>query len=174
MSPQVEQQLGADRSPALSVELPDQFGASAAVVRLPRTDGCGLFLPQGRHARMHRSRARNFATCTRHFRALDCAVVGVSTDSSAAHRAFADKHGFPFTLLADEAGELARAFGVLHNDHADRATFVIDRNRRVATDFHDVTPRGHAQRVLKFAQRWSNPISCLGAEGGGDLLSPYP
>jgi peroxiredoxin len=86
------------------------------------------------------------------FRALDCAVVGVSTDSSSSHRAFADKHGLPFTLLADERGELAQAFGVFNGKLADRATFVLDRDGRVARAFLDVTPRGHAQRVLNFVQ----------------------
>ncbi len=86
------------------------------------------------------------------FRALGCAVVGVSADSVASHRAFAGQHGFPFTLLADERGELAAAFGVLRGGRAVRATFVIGRDGRIARAFHDVTPRGHAQRVLNFVQ----------------------
>ena len=49
------------------------------------------------------------------FHALECAVVGVSVDSVESHRAFAEKHAFPFTLLSDPEGELASAFGVLRN-----------------------------------------------------------
>jgi len=161
MSPQVEQQLGTDRSAALSVELPDQFGRRrrlsdyhgqmVVVYFYPKDDTPGCTLE-----------GKEFRDLHENFRALDCAVVGVSTDSSAAHRAFADKHGFPFTLLADEHGELARAFGVLHENRADRATFVLDRNGRVAKDFLDVTPRGHAQRVLKFAQALAESHLMLG------------
>jgi peroxiredoxin Q/BCP len=154
MSPQVEQQLGVDRSAALSVELPDQFGRRrrlsdyhgqmVVVYFYPKDDTPGCTLE-----------GKEFRDLHENFRALDCAVAGVSTDSSAAHRAFADKHGFPFTLLADEGGELARAFGVLHDSRADR-------NGRVAKDFLDVTPRGHAQRVLKFAQALAESHLMLG------------
>ena len=98
------------------------------------------------------SRAKNFANCTRSLLALDCAVIGVSTDSVASHRAFAANHGFPFTLLSDEQGELARDFGVLADSVAERATFVIDRDGRVARAFRGVNPRGHAEQVLKFVR----------------------
>ena len=50
------------------------------------------------------SRARNFATCTREFAALECAVVGVSVDSVESHRAFAEKHAIPFILLVGPQG----------------------------------------------------------------------
>ena len=86
------------------------------------------------------------------FNALDCVIVGVSTDSVESHRAFADKHGFPFTLLADQGGALAQAWGVLDGRMAQRATFVLGRDGAVARVFHDVTPRGHAQRVLNFVR----------------------
>jgi len=86
------------------------------------------------------------------FAALDCAVVGVSTDSVESHANFAAEHGLPFTLLADTRGELAEAFGVLNDGMADRASFVLDRDGRVARAFLEVTPRGHAQRVLNFVR----------------------
>jgi thioredoxin-dependent peroxiredoxin len=40
------------------------------------------------------------------------AVVGISRDSVASHRKFADKHRLPFTLLADESGEVHDRYGV--------------------------------------------------------------
>jgi len=86
------------------------------------------------------------------FAALDCAVVGVSTDSVESHANFAAEHGLPFTLLADTRGELAEAFGVLNDGMADRASFVLDRDGRVARAFLEVTPSGHAQRVLNFVR----------------------
>jgi thioredoxin-dependent peroxiredoxin len=138
-------------SAILGIELNDQFGRTrrlgdyrgqpVAVYFYPmdNTPGCTL-------------EGKEFRDLHEKFHALECAVIGVSTDSSASHRAFADKHGFPFTLLADERGELARAFGVISGERADRATFVIDRDGRVAHAFLDVTPRGHAQQVLNFVQ----------------------
>ena len=97
-----------------------------------------------------RSRARNFATVIEQFEALDCVVVGVSTDSAERHRAFAEKHALPFILLADEDGKLAAAFGVLNGKYAARSTFVLDSDLRVRRAFHEVTPRGHAAQVLNF------------------------
>jgi len=86
------------------------------------------------------------------FAALKCAIVGVSVDSVEAHRAFAAKHAFPFVLLSDPKGELASAFGVLRGGFAARSTFVLNADLRVARAFHEVTPRGHAQRVLDFVR----------------------
>ena len=84
------------------------------------------------------------------FQALDCVVIGVSTDPVERHRAFAEKHALPFILLADEDGKLASAFGVLSGKYAARSTFVLDAELRVRRAFHEVTPRGHAAQVLGF------------------------
>ena len=86
------------------------------------------------------------------FIGLDCAVIGVSTDSIESHRYFAEKHGLPFPLLADTHGALANAFGVLDHGMAQRATFVLDREGRVSRAFRQVLPRGHAQQVLNFVR----------------------
>jgi thioredoxin-dependent peroxiredoxin len=86
------------------------------------------------------------------FKSLECEVIGVSVDSVESHRAFAEKHAFPFDLLSDPRGDLARAFGVMRGEAAARSTFVLDRNLRLVRAFHDVTPRGHAQRVLEFVR----------------------
>ena len=95
---------------------------------------------------------KEFRELHEQFLAQECAVVGVSTDSVESHRAFAEKHAFPFTLLSDSSGDVSRAFGVFNEGMADRSTFVLDREGRVARAFHDVTPRGHAQRVLNFVR----------------------
>jgi thioredoxin-dependent peroxiredoxin len=150
--PQPDDEVRAgDPSAILGIEVHDQFGRTrrlgdyrgqpVAVYFYPKDDTPGCTLE-----------GKEFRDLHEKFHALECAVVGVSADSSASHRAFADKHGFQFTLLADERGELARAFGVLNGDLADRATFVLDRDGRVARAFLDVTPRGHAKRVLNFVQ----------------------
>jgi thioredoxin-dependent peroxiredoxin len=94
--------------------------------------------------------AKEFRDNFEQFEALDCVIVGVSTDSAERHRAFAEKHAFPFILLADEDGKLAAAFGVLKGKHAARSTFVLDTELRLRRAFHDVTPRGHAVQVLNF------------------------
>ncbi len=95
---------------------------------------------------------REFRDLHQTFAALKSAIVGVSVDSVESHRAFAEKHAFPFALLSDPKGELASAFGVLRGAVAARSTFVINPDQRVARAFHEVTPRGHAQRVLDFVR----------------------
>jgi peroxiredoxin Q/BCP len=96
------------------------------------------------------------------FEALDAVIVGVSTDSVERHRAFAEKHAFPFILLADTDGALATAFGVFGGGLAARSTFVLDHNLHVRRAFHEVTPRGHAQNVLNFLRTLVESYRMLG------------
>ena len=96
------------------------------------------------------------------FEALDAVIVGVSTDSVERHRAFAEKHAFPFILLADTEGALASAFGVFRDGLAARSTFVLDHNLHVRRTFHEVTPRGHAQNVLNFLRTLVESYRMLG------------
>jgi peroxiredoxin Q/BCP len=55
-------------------------------------------------------------------------VIGVSSDSSASHRAFAKRHRLPFTLLSDEDGAVRKLYGVpsTFGLMPGRVTFVID------------------------------------------------
>jgi len=140
-----------DYTAALAIELSDQHGQTrrlgdyrghpVVVYFYPKDDTPGCTVE-----------GKEFRDLHEQFVALECAVVAVSTDSAESHLAFATKHGFPFTLLADTRGDLARAFGVLRGTVADRATFVLDRDGRVVRSFLEVSPRGHAQRVLNFVR----------------------
>jgi peroxiredoxin Q/BCP len=96
------------------------------------------------------------------FTANECEVIGASVDSVESHRAFAEKHAFPFILLADSNRELATAFAVLRNGVAARSTFVLDRDLKVRRVFHEVTPRGHAQNVLNFVRTMLESHRMLG------------
>ena len=105
---------------------------------------------------------KEFRDLFEQFEALDTVIVGVSTDSVERHRAFAEKHAFPFILLADTEGKLASAFGVLNNGLAARSTFVLDHDLHVRRTFHEVTPRGHAQNVLNFIRTLVESYRMLG------------
>lgn len=61
-------------------------------------------------------------------------VVGVSYDSSESHRKFIEKHGLNFTLLADDDGNIADAFGVTMPEKkmARRVSFLIDKKGKIA------------------------------------------
>ncbi len=83
-------------------------------------------------------------------------VVGISFDSVDTHRRFADKHGLPFTLLADPDGDAARAYGVagsfLGIDLARRVTFLIGTDGRVLQVWDPAGTSGHAEQVLDGAR----------------------
>lgn len=83
-------------------------------------------------------------------------VLGVSPDSPRSHVKFRQKHGLPFTLLADENHAVAEKFGAWRAKSMygksfmgiARSTFVIDAAGRIAKAFTAVKPAGHEQEVL--------------------------
>jgi peroxiredoxin Q/BCP len=79
-------------------------------------------------------------------------ILGVSVDDVASHKAFAEKHGLPFTLLADADKSVTRRYGVLKSygpmKVARRDTFIIDPQGRIAKHYESVKPDGHSQLVL--------------------------
>jgi thioredoxin-dependent peroxiredoxin len=61
------------------------------------------------------------------FRGLETAVVGVSVDDVASHKAFATRHRLNFPLLADTTKKVSQDYGVLMVlGAANRVTFLID------------------------------------------------
>ncbi len=148
---QVETAVKSELAPATELVLRDQNGVERKLVDFrghcvvvyfyPKDDTPGCTVE-----------GKEFRELFDQFHAFDTVIVGVSTDSVERHRAFADKHAFQFILLADQGGEMARAFGVLRDGFAARSTFVLDHDLRVRRAFHDVTPRGHAQQVLNFVR----------------------
>lgn len=76
-------------------------------------------------------------------------VVGVSSDDTDSHKAFADKYALPFLLLPDPDHRIAEAFKVpLKNGRAARVTFVFGSDGKLAKVFPAVTPRGHGAELL--------------------------
>ena len=83
-------------------------------------------------------------------------VVGVSPDTVAAQREFADKYGLDFTLLADQDHRVAELYGVWGEKKmygktylgVQRATFIIDPNGTVAPVIPKASPKTHDEQVL--------------------------
>ncbi|MBX6365805.1 MAG: thioredoxin-dependent thiol peroxidase [Gemmatimonadetes bacterium] len=83
-------------------------------------------------------------------------VLGVSPDSPRSHAKFREKYGLPFTLLADEAHEVAERYGVWVEKTMygrkywgnARTTFIIDEEGRIAKIFEKVKPEEHTAQVL--------------------------
>lgn len=88
------------------------------------------------------------------FRDAGAVIVGISVDDVASHKKFQEEHGLPFTLLADSTKETAKAYGVLKKfmgvmEAAQRDTFLIDPNGKIAKHYVSVDPKGHSQVVLQ-------------------------
>jgi thioredoxin-dependent peroxiredoxin len=83
-------------------------------------------------------------------------VWGISPQGVASKRAFREKFGLPFLLLADEGHEVAEAYGswVEKQNYGKtymgtaRTTFLVDPEGRVARVWPKVKPEGHAADVL--------------------------
>lgn len=73
--------------------------------------------------------ACSFRDAYEDFTAAGGAVIGVSNDDDASHRAFAAEHRLPFPLLSDSDGTLRRTWGVPKTLGllAGRVTYVMDR-----------------------------------------------
>jgi peroxiredoxin Q/BCP len=83
-------------------------------------------------------------------------VLGVSPDEETSHVKFKQKHGLPFTLLADPTHEVSERYGVWGERKymgrtymgVERSTFLIDPGGRVAKVMRRVKPDTHAELVL--------------------------
>jgi peroxiredoxin Q/BCP len=86
------------------------------------------------------------------FKRLDCQILGVSLDDAESHKAFSEKHGLPFPLLADTTGMTADAYGVKYTragaSLAKRQTFLIDPQGNIALHYEKVDPATHSKQVL--------------------------
>jgi peroxiredoxin Q/BCP len=97
-------------------------------------------------------------------------VVGVSGDSVKNHQLFKKVHKLNFTLLADEDGHIAQAFGVpfkkgpatfkykdsagafhelVRGGSAARVTFVIDKSGKIAMKYQVKDAAGDSQKIIE-------------------------
>ena len=84
------------------------------------------------------------------YRQADIRVYGVSLDSPESHRHFREKHGLNFPLLTDEGGKAAEALGVLSDRGvAERVTFLLDTEGKIAEVYPEVSPETHADEILQ-------------------------
>jgi mycoredoxin-dependent peroxiredoxin len=77
-----------------------------------------------------------FVNDMKNFDTLDAEVLGVSVDSVWSHKAYADKMGIKYSLLADfqPRGATAEKYGVFVPDKGitGRAIFIVDKQGKVA------------------------------------------
>lgn len=84
-------------------------------------------------------------------------IIGVSKDTSASHKRFAEKHELPFTLLADTTTEMLQTFGAWGEKKMYgktvmgtlRRTFIFDESGILTDIIEKVDTKNHAQQILK-------------------------
>lgn len=84
-------------------------------------------------------------------------VIGVSKDTSAAHRKFADKFELPFILLADPEKEVLQKYDVWVRKNmygkqvmgVIRSSYLIDEEGRIVKVHAKVKPEENAGQMLK-------------------------
>ncbi len=89
------------------------------------------------------------------FESAGTVVLGVSTDSLSSHGKFADKYDLPFPLLSDEDHSVSEKYGVWVEKKQygrtymgmQRATFLIDKQGKIAAAWPKVKVAGHVEEV---------------------------
>ena len=96
------------------------------------------------------TQACDFRDAVKRIIASKAVVFGLSLDSVSSHKLFAEKYDLPFSLLADETGEVSELYDSLSMffKMAKRNTFIIDLKGNIAKIYLSVNPKTHSEMVL--------------------------
>jgi len=92
--------------------------------------------------------AQSFRDTYGEYQGKDIVVLGVSMDDETSHKAFKEKYGLPFTLLADPDGAITKAYDVDGGGYSKRVTYVISGEGIIDKVFGNVKTDTHATDVL--------------------------
>jgi peroxiredoxin len=92
------------------------------------------------------------------FEAADTQILGISVDSFAANKRFAEDIGVTFPLLSDFKRQVSKSYGILSEEmgFATRATFVIDKEgiiRHIEQGATAIDPSGAYQVCSAFPKK---------------------
>ena len=150
-----------------------EAGVKAPAFTLPDQDGDPVSLSDflGKKVILYFYPKDNTPGCTRQacafagsyaaFRDLDAVVIGVSKDSTASHRKFAEKYELPFLLLSDPELGVLQAYGVWQEKKlygkvsmgVVRTTFIIDENGVIEKVMPKVKPDTNAADILAYLRK---------------------
>ena len=99
-----------------------------------------------------------FAAAYNDFKNDNVQVIGISKDSEASHRKFAEKYGLPFILLSDPELEVIKAYDVWAEKTlygklgfgVMRSTYIIDENGVIEKAMPKVKPDTNAAEILAY------------------------
>ncbi|MFN8206840.1 MAG: peroxiredoxin [Bacteroidales bacterium] len=90
------------------------------------------------------------------FREADAEIIGISSQSVASHKEFAEKHRLTYTLLSDEGIKIRKLFGVPTNLFGllpGRVTYVADKTGKVIYTFNSqLQSEKHVEEALRILQ----------------------
>ena len=148
------------------------IGDAAPQFCLPGGDGQEVCLNdfQGKWLVLYFYPKDNTSGCTREavdftaalptLRGLGAEILGVSRDSPASHRKFAEKHDLSLKLASDQEHKVTEAYGAWalkkmygkESFGVVRSTFLIDPQGKIAHIWKKVKVDGHAGAVVKRLQ----------------------
>lgn len=149
-----------------------EVGTKAPEFTLPDQDGNPVSLSDfaGRKVVLYFYPKDNTPGCTRQacafgasyeaFKTQNAVVIGISKDSAASHRKFAEKYGLPFILLSDPELAAIQAYGVWQEKKlygkvsmgVVRSTYIIDENGVIEKVMPKVKPDTNAAEILAYLQ----------------------
>lgn len=86
------------------------------------------------------------------FEMSDLIVFGISKDSTESHRRFKSKYDLNFTLLSDPDLQAYQAYGAIKDQKTVRATFLIDKQGKIAKIWPVVKVDGHVEEILEIIE----------------------
>jgi thioredoxin-dependent peroxiredoxin len=137
-------------------ELPDQDGTPRRLSTLLADGPVVLFFYPAAMTSGCTKEACHFRDLASEYAAAGVQRVGISRDSVAKQKQFADKHTFDYPLLSDASGSVAAIFGVKRGKIGERLgapvkrwTFAIGKDSTVVAAIHsEVNMDTHADEAL--------------------------
>ena len=121
-----------------TVSLSDFTGKTVVMYFYPKDDTPGCT-----------KEAQSFRENYTEYQNKDMVVLGVSMDNEASHKAFTEKYGLPFQLLADVDGTITKAYNVEGNKYSKRVTYIIDAEGKISHVDEKVKTDSHAKDILE-------------------------
>jgi len=121
-----------------TVSLSDFAGKTVVMYFYPKDDTPGCT-----------KEAQSFRDNYAEYQGKDMVVLGVSMDDEVSHKAFTEKYGLPFQLLADVDGGITKAYDVEGGGYSKRVTYIIDAEGNIAHVDDKVKTDSHAKDILE-------------------------
>lgn len=102
-----------------------------------------------------------FGTSYPRYESLGIPVIGISKDSVASHKKFAEKYNLPFILVSDTELEAIQSYDVWQEKKLYgkvsmgvlRTTYLIDEEGRIERVWLKVKPDTNAEEILEYLQK---------------------